>query len=383
MGIVAKKCPFPVNYRIIHNLSWLPQDSNNDHIDPDAFRCSFDDVVALIIKHEVDTLSSKLDLANAFKHILIRSQDWPLLGLSWDLQQPDGTMVCLYYVDLFLPFGLCSSPALFNEYADALQYTIKTNKVQDLLHYLDYNFTVGPPHSPVCTNNIETKIATCEELGFTVNTKKVKKPATTTNLLGVDINSVTMEARVDLACLSKTIPLLEDIMGHWSATKWFILSLIGKCYFICHVCRPGRAFLHHMIKTSMKAWHLHHRIKLNEEFHRGYLPTWNRVSLLYESHWLTSMECQLFMDGSNIGFGCYFQGHWCQGKFPDTCFWDGLMSINWRELYTITMALAIYGDQFKGKRILMHCDNVSVVQIMAKCSSKSKSMMVGKLKSTH
>ena len=151
---------------------------------------------------------------------------------------------------------------------------------------------------------------------------------------------------------------------------------------MCCVCRPGRAFLCHMIETSMKVWHLHYRIKLNQEFQRDidwwlhYLPTWNGVSLLYESHWLTSTECQLFTDASDMGFGCYFQGHWCQGKFPDACFQDRLMSINWRELYAITMALAIWGDQFKGKRIPVHCDNTSIVQIMAKCSSKSKSMMV-------
>ena len=40
------------------------------------------------------------------------------------------------------------------------------------------------------------------------------------------------------------------------------------------------------------------------------------------------------------------------------------------------MALAIWGDQFKGKRILVHCNNTSVIQIMTKGSSKSKSMMV-------
>ena len=83
MGIVAKKCLFPVKYRIIHDLSWPPQDSVDDHIDPDAFRCfygSFDDAIALIIKHGVGALSAKLDLADAFKHILIRSQDWPPMG---------------------------------------------------------------------------------------------------------------------------------------------------------------------------------------------------------------------------------------------------------------------------------------------------------------
>ena len=88
------------------------------------------------------------------------------------------------------------------------------------------------------------------------------------------------------------------------------------------------------------------------------------------------MQNQLFTDASDVGFSCYFQLHWCQGEFPEAYLWDGLMSINWRELYAVTMALAIWGDQFKGKRILVHCDNASVMQIMTMCSSRSKSMMV-------
>ena len=192
-------------------------------------------------------------------------------------------------MDLFLPFGLHSFPALFNKYTDALQYAMKANDVQDLLHYLDGYFTVSPPHSPVCANNITTMTAKCEDLGFIINANKITKPATTTNFLGVDIDSVAMEARIDSTCLSQTISLLEGIVGHWSATKRSILSLKGKFLFMCRVCKPGRAFLYCMIETSMKAQHLHHRIKLNQEFHRDvkwwmcYLPSWNGVSLLYKS----------------------------------------------------------------------------------------------------
>ena len=199
---------------------------------------------------------------------------------------------------------------------------MKANKVQDLLHYLDDYFTMGLSHSLVYANNISAMITTCEELGFAINPKKVTKLATTTNFLGIDIDSVAMEAQIDPTHLSETISLLEDIMGHWLATKHSILSLIGKLHFVCCICRPGRAFLHHMIETSTKALHLYHRIKLNQEFHWDidwwlqYLPTWNGVTLLYELHWLTSMEYQLFTDASNVGFRCYFQGHWCQGKFP-------------------------------------------------------------------
>ena len=86
--------------------------------------------------------------------------------------------------------------------------------MQDLLHYLDDYFTVGPPQSLVCTNNIATMIAMCKELGFAVNSENVTKSATTMNFLGIDIDSVAMEARIDPTHLSKTISLLEDIVGH-------------------------------------------------------------------------------------------------------------------------------------------------------------------------
>ena len=282
MGIVAKKHLFSVRYRIIDDLSWPQQDSVNDHINLDTFRCfygSFDEAVVLVVKHKVGTLSTKLDLADAFKHILIRSQDWPLLGLFSDLPHPYSSTCHLYYMDLYLLFWLCSSPALFNKYADVRQYTMKSNDVQNLLHYLDDYFAVGPPHSPVCANNIATMIATCEELGFAINVDKITKPATTTNFLGMDVDLVAMEARIDSTHLSKTISLLQGIAGHRSATKSSILSLKSKLHFMYHICRPGRAFLYHMIETSMKAWHLHYRIKLNQEFCRDvkwwlcYLPS--------------------------------------------------------------------------------------------------------------
>ena len=52
------------------------------------------------------------------------------------------------------------------------------------------------------------------------------------NFLRVDINSVTMEDRIDPSYLSETISLLKDISGHRSATKWTILSLVGKLHFV-------------------------------------------------------------------------------------------------------------------------------------------------------
>ena len=122
MGIVIK-CSDSVKYCIIHDLSWPPGDSVNDHIDPDLYRCiyaSFDQAVSLVKKHGMGALMAKLDLANAFKHILVQPEDWPLLCSSWDMVQADGSVLRQYYVDLFLPFGLHSSLAIFNHYTNVL-----------------------------------------------------------------------------------------------------------------------------------------------------------------------------------------------------------------------------------------------------------------------
>ena len=140
MTIVVKKCLDSVKYHIIHDLSWPPGDSVNDHIDPDLYCCvytSFDQAVSLIKKHGVGTLMAKLDLADAFKHILMHPKDWLLLCSSWDAPLQDGSVCRQYYVNLFLPFGLCSSPAIFNQYTNMLKLTMWVNGISDLLHYLD------------------------------------------------------------------------------------------------------------------------------------------------------------------------------------------------------------------------------------------------------
>ena len=106
-----------------------------------------------------------------------------------------------------------------------------------------------------------------------------------------------------------------------------------------------------------------------------YLLVWNGVSYLYNAAWTNSPDVELFTNASNKGSGCYFQGQWCQGTFPKQAFSDQKMSINWHELYAVTLALALWGPQFKGKCLLLHCNNASVIHIIAKASTHSKTMM--------
>jgi len=72
-----------------------------------------DDAVRIIQKHGPGCLLAKVDLKHAFRICPVNKADWPLLGIYWQ---------GCYYIDKVLPFGLRSSPYLFNRLADALNY---------------------------------------------------------------------------------------------------------------------------------------------------------------------------------------------------------------------------------------------------------------------
>ena len=95
-----------------------------------------------------------------------------------------------------------------------------------------------------------------------------------------------------------------------------------------------------------------------------YLPNWNGISVFHDSEWITNEALDLFTDVSDHGIGCYFMGSWIYQKFPEGV--KEKVSITWRELYAIVVAVLTWSGHFQGKRIIFHCDNLAVVHIVTK-----------------
>lgn len=55
--------------------------------------------------YEQGALMSKLDLSDAFRHILVCCEDWELLRSAWQIDIKS-TLTTAYFVDAFLLFGL-------------------------------------------------------------------------------------------------------------------------------------------------------------------------------------------------------------------------------------------------------------------------------------
>lgn len=379
MGAFPKKRS--PGHRVIHDFSWPPGESVNDYISREEFTLRYvtmDQIVDCLQKCGENCKIAKIDLCDAYKHILVRREDWELLGLSVT-QYNSGVRRTEHYIPTVLQFGLRSAPFLFNKYADALEYCMLKNGVTHVQHYVD-DYITYDSDAQVCANNVQIMLDTCSSLGFTVQQSKVTLPSTCTEVLGIVIDTKQRQLRISSERLQEVMAELNKWRFKRSATKRRLLSLIGKLTFVARVVRAGRIFTRRLIELSKKPKFLHHRVRLNKDaradikWWQQYLPLWNGVSYFYDEHWINSHQLNLWTDASDWGIGSMLGTQWFSIKL-NSVKWKN-RPIAWRELYAVVTAAATWCEQLRGKRILYYCDNMAVVAIINSGVSKCSAMMI-------
>ena len=97
--------------------------------------------------------------------------------------------------------------------------------------------------------------------------------------------------------------------------------------------------------------------------------------MFYDDQWSTAAELEFWSDALDTSMGAYFQGAWIYQAFEGPHLALAENSINWRELYAVVTAIATWADRLSGKRVIIHCDNSSIVQIINKGSSRNANIM--------
>ncbi|KAL5004611.1 hypothetical protein ScPMuIL_018067, partial [Solemya velum] len=162
--------------------------------------------------------------------------------------------------------------------------------------------------------------------------------------------------------------------------------LLGHLSFASRVILPGRSFVSHLIRLSTTVRQLHHHVRLNKQCQsdilmwREFLHNWNGVSMFYECHITKAADMELYTDAaSTLGFGGYFRHKWFSSSWPPELL-ERLdssqgISMSFMELYPIVVSAIFWGDEWKTKKVLFHCDNLGTVQIIQKGRSKSPLIM--------
>ncbi len=350
--------------RLIHNLSAPRGQSVNDAIPEECYRTSydrFDTAVAMVRRFGPGAWMAKIDLKSAFKHIVVRPDQWHLLGMHLDDENGERGL----YFDATLPFGLRSSQRIFNEFTKAIRYLARQEEgIEDLFGYLDDFFLVAETEE-ACADKMNRLKTMARRYRWRLNDEKERGPAQVLDLLGIEIDAPRQILRITEKRLVDTLKMLEAWPTKKTATRREIASLVGKLNFVALVCRLGRAFLHRAIELlrSPGGWdaklRLDRGLLADVDWWRTFLPQWNGISTFPDEHWFNSPDISLTTDACNYGFGASYGGLWLYGEFSG---WFYKHSMPFKEFFAIVAAVATWGHLWRGKKIKFFMDSWTVYQ---------------------
>lgn len=357
LGIVPKSNG---KWRRIHHLSHPRGSSVNCNIAEEHGALeytTFDDAVMAVIETGQGALLIKRDLADAFRHIPVAESDWWLLGFSWKN---------VYFVERFLPFGLRTSPYLFDLFAKGLNWILITAGWQTL-HYLDDFFAVLD--SVLSADAYESFFSSiCAKLGFKINGKKSVR-GTCVEFLGIEIDTIAMEARLPEEKLLKAKTWVRKTLQENQISRDDLRSLLGFLSFAAKVVIPGRVFLRRLFNALSKyqrIYCLNAEMKADLIWWDKFFPQWNGVRILRSVE--SRRRINLWTDASgSFGIGGYYLNESESVPSTQQAFSIRLHTrlrmrhITVKEMMAVLHALQKWGHVFEGTRLVIHGDNTGVV----------------------
>ena len=353
-GVIPKKNHVD-RWRLITDLSFPEGLSVNDAINPRLCSLSYitvDQFAAAALNLGNGALLAKIDIKAAYRLVPVHPTDRKWLGVKWEDH---------IYVDGMLPFGLRSAPKLFSAVADALEWCIAQG-VQHVFHYLDDFVVLGPPRSPACENALFLLKKTCADLGVPLAPEKQDGPTSVIVFLGIIIDTVRQELRLPVDKLQRLMEMVSQWGREKACTRAELESLIGILQHAYKVVQPGRSFLGRAISLLSVTKQRHHHIRLNNEFRsdmmwwQTFATHWNGAALL-----LHPSSRTLTVTSGGWGCGAWHSSHWFQLAWDHvTCHWH----IAAKELVPIMVLAVIWGDMWRGSRVVARCDNAAVVAVL-------------------
>ena len=363
---------------------------------------------------------AKVDVDGAFRTIGVRRADAWLNGKKWTFDSEskvqfrlkDGRYYSLgddglddvpadaevvtmagrtvWMSDISVAFGAASSPYHYCLFSNTIANNMRKRGFI-VLQYVDDSLIMGVKghgQRRTCGHAVDTLITALEDMGFRVSKKKLEEEGTPTQRLtyiGIEVDTETMEYRVPPKRLAIAKRLVKDCLGRRTMKVRELMSVVGSLQFCAQVVRPGRLFLRRLYDL-MAGLPMHHHVHIDAEarkdllWWRDLLVVHNGVAAIPEDYELSFEAIDSATDASDLGFGG-FSG---QGFFYDK--WrtaaEREASINARELFAICVLVDLFGDQWRGKRVVLRTDSDVAVKVHKNWSA-SEGVMAGLLRYLH
>jgi len=385
IGAVPKKNSTKV--RVIHDLS-APKGGlsvNAGILDGSLQISSFGHAARIVRRLGRGCWLIKLDVEAAYKQVPVRPEDWHLLGFEFEGK--------LYY-ERVLPFGLRSSCRLWELFAAALHFMCERlgcGAFHEVVHYVDdFLFVVSPAGGEAAAQRLLAgALALCAQLGVPMAPDKVEGPAQCLVFLGIEIDTLALEARLPQQRLAQLHALMVEWQSFTHASVRQLQSLAGLLNFASACVAPGRVYTRRIINFTTRVLALGIKphapcalspaVLADVAWWTEFLQTWNGVSLLYEDEWTSAPRIELFTDACDRGFGAFFRGRWFEGAWsPEelaAAERTSRISMPFLEMRALALAAATWGHLWRSKKITFRCDCMPVVQAFGEARSRSAVQM--------
>ena len=273
-------------------------------------------------------------------------------------------------MDAVLPMGCSSSCAIFECFSTALHWmAVYKFRVSAIVHFLD-DFLLLSPSQGRCATDLKAFMQLCSQLGVPLAPSKTISPTTALTLLGITLDTVSLESRLPIDKLEHCKSLLSQFIKRAKVTLRELQSLVGVLNFACTVIVPGRAFLRRLIDLTIGISKSHHHIRLTYEVKQDiavwleFFTFFNGRSFFLDEDFLSGDHLHLYTDASgSIGYGAVYGKEWFCGPWPAAWLRYNISAL---ELYPIVVAVVVWGDKWANKSVSFFTDNEALVAIINK-----------------
>ena len=351
LGAVEKKANGQrTGWRRIHDLSFPHSSSVNDGIPKHYGTLQYqtlDDAIKLITSAGRYSKLRKHDLEDAFRMIPVSPYDYWLFVFEWN-----NTL----YVDIFLPFGLRTSPFIFNLFAEGLHWILEHVFHRQLVHYLDDFLLVNDP-DPEFFGQLASY------LGFY---EKVSKRADgyQADFLGIELDTDAMQARLPPDKQARALAAVQSLLQLDRVTHCTLERLLGFLSFCTRVLPLGRPFLRNLFTFLNRLSHIHPHAtarinaaaKRDLQWWSTFLPCWSGIQMISAA---PRKHIHLYTDASGVkGIGGWFSSNAFSARVPRS---HRGRHIDWKEAYAIVFAFAQWSALWHNCLVEIHCDNQTIV----------------------
>ena len=377
--------------RMIFHLSYPKMGTTSMNANTPKGLCSvaypdFNKAIDLCIRAGKGCKISKSDMKSAFRNLGLNRSSWNWMVMKV-VSPLDG--ITYYFVDKCLPFGASISCALFQSFSDAVSHIVKKKSKADNVNYLGDFLFVAMLHA-FCNAQLNMFLTICDRINFPVSLEKTFYASSRMTFLGFLIDTIAQLVLIPSDKVTKARDLISKVLDKHSKkiTLRELQQICGFLNFLGRCIVPGCAFTRHLYSyTANPKLKPHHHIRVNREM-REDLLMWlsfiNHPSVYVRgfidfTHSIQADLVRMTSDASRVndlGFGGICNTSWMFGAWPEGYIEHYQPSIEYLELFALVATVLNWIHRYQNRRVIIQCDNQSVVAMVNKTTSSCKNCMV-------